>query len=134
MCKSPQEWQVFKGLKYIGVIIFYLKAQTILGPRTVFTCGTRVPKGNLSNRNRMKAKNVRASNYSWIGHGLQSGLTLAFSPWLSDFKTKTSFGFLSPNCTGHVFWIFLKNRKMSSFGQFWRFWRKFYGSPIIATR
>ena len=32
--------------------------------------------------------------YSWIGHGLQSGPTLAFSLWLSDFKTKTIFGFL----------------------------------------
>ena len=32
--------------------------------------------------------------YSWIGHGLQSELTLAFSLWLSEFKTKTSFGFI----------------------------------------
>ena len=32
--------------------------------------------------------------YSWIGRGLQSGPTLAFSLWLSDFKTRTSFGFL----------------------------------------
>ena len=28
-------------------------------------------------------------------HGLQSGSTLEFSLWLSDFKTKTSFRFLS---------------------------------------
>ena len=32
--------------------------------------------------------------YSWIPHGLRSGPTLAFSLWLSDFKTKISFGFL----------------------------------------
>ena len=32
--------------------------------------------------------------------------TLGFAPWLSDFKTKTSFGFLIPNYMGHVFWIF----------------------------
>ena len=29
-----------------------------------------------------------------FGHGLQGGPTLAFSLRLSDFKTKTSFGFL----------------------------------------
>ena len=32
--------------------------------------------------------------YIWIGHGLKSGTTLAFSMWLSNVKTKTSFGFL----------------------------------------
>ena len=32
--------------------------------------------------------------YSWIDYGLQSGPTLAFLLWMSDFKTKTSFGFL----------------------------------------
>ena len=41
-------------------------------------------------------------DYSWIGHGLQSAPTLAFSLWLSDFKTKTSFGFLVKK-TGVVF-------------------------------
>ena len=46
--------------------------------------------------------------YSWIGHRLQTGLTLAFLLWLSDFKTKTSFGFPSANYTGHVFWFFFK--------------------------
>ena len=29
--------------------------------------------------------------YSWIGHPLQAGLTLAFLLWLSDFKSETSF-------------------------------------------
>ena len=38
-------------------------------------------------------------DYSWIDHRLQAGLTLAFLPWLSDFKSATSFGFLSPNYT-----------------------------------
>ena len=32
--------------------------------------------------------------YSWIDYGLQSGPTLAFLLWMSDFKTKTSFWFL----------------------------------------
>ena len=32
--------------------------------------------------------------YNWIGHGLQSGPTLAFLLRMSDFKTKMSFGFL----------------------------------------
>ena len=35
--------------------------------------------------------------YSWIGQGLQGGPTLTFSLWLSDFKTKTSFGYLIKN-------------------------------------
>ena len=35
--------------------------------------------------------------YNWIDHGLQSEPMLAFSLWLSDFKTKTSFGFLVKN-------------------------------------
>ena len=72
-------------------------------------------------------KDVKQQNtsplYSWIGHRLQTGLTLAFLLWLSDFKTKTSFGFLSPNYTGHVFWFFSKNLKMSSFRRFWCFWQ-----------
>ena len=41
--------------------------------------------------------------YSWIGHGLQSGPTLAFSLWLSEFKPKTSFGFLINKIRGHFF-------------------------------
>ena len=44
---------------------------------------------------------LRYDKYSWIGHGLQSGPTLAFSLWLSDFKTKTSFGFLIKKIRGH---------------------------------
>ena len=56
--------------------------------------------------------------YSWIGHRLQTGLTLAFLLWLFDFKTKTSFGFLSPNYTGYLFWIFSKNLNMSLVGRF----------------
>ena len=31
---------------------------------------------------------ARDRKYSWIGHGLQRGPTLAFSLWLSEFKTK----------------------------------------------
>ena len=57
-------------------------------------------------------------NYSWIGHRLQTGLTLVFLLLLSNFKTKTSFGFLSPNYTGRVFLIFSKNLKMGLFGRF----------------
>ena len=64
-----------------------------------------------------------AGTYSWIGHRLQAGFTLAFLLWLSDFKSKTSFGFLSPKYTGRIFWIFLKSQKMSSYGQKWCFWR-----------
>ena len=48
--------------------------------------------------------------YSWIGHGLQSGPTLAFSLWLSDFKTKTSFGFLIKKNQG-LFFCFLEKAK-----------------------
>ena len=36
----------------------------------------------------------RKRQYSWIGHGMQSVPTLSFSLWLSEFKTKTSVGFL----------------------------------------
>ena len=49
--------------------------------------------------------------YSWIGHGLQSGPTLAFSLWLSVFKTKTSFGFLIKHIGGRIFWFFGKVEK-----------------------
>ena len=38
--------------------------------------------------------------YSWIGHGLQSGPTFAFTLWLSEVKTKTSFGFLFKEIRG----------------------------------
>ena len=56
--------------------------------------------------------------YSWIGHGLQSGPTLAFSLWLSDIKTKTSFGFLIKNYRGHFFNFSKKLKKyVSSFGR-----------------
>ena len=65
-----------------------------------------------------KKNRVVISLYNWIHHQLQTGLTLAVLLWLSNFKTKTSFGFLSPNYTGRVFWIFSNNLKMSSFGRF----------------
>ena len=55
--------------------------------------------------------NCEVCKYSWIGHRLQAGLTLAFLLWPSDFKSKTSFGFLSPNYTQHVFWVFSKVEK-----------------------
>ena len=64
------------------------------------------------------AYGLRGGEYSWTSHRLQTGLTLVFLLWLSNFKTETSFGFLSPNYTGHVFWIFSKNLKMSLFGHF----------------
>ena len=38
--------------------------------------------------------------YSWIERRLQVGRTLAFLLAMSDFKSETSFGFLSPNYTG----------------------------------
>ena len=62
---------------------------------------------------------ILTPDYSWIGHGLQSGPTLAFLPWLSDFKTKTSFGFLVKKP-----FFSSKSQKMSSYDQkqcFWRF-------------
>ena len=43
---------------------------------------------------------------SWIGHGLQSGPTLTFLLWLSDFKIKTSFGF--PIKKSEVFFVFFR--------------------------
>ena len=48
--------------------------------------------------------------YSWTGHGLQSGPTLAFSLWLSDFKTKTSFGFLTKKSGCLFFTFFVKSK------------------------
>ena len=48
--------------------------------------------------------------YSWIGNALQSGHTLAFSLWLSDFKTKTSFGFLIKK-SGVIFLNFVERPK-----------------------
>ena len=45
--------------------------------------------------------------YSWIGHGLQSEPTLAFLLWLSDFKTKTIFGFLVKKL-GVIFLFFFR--------------------------
>ena len=44
-------------------------------------------------------------SYSWIGHGLQSGPTLACSLWLSKFKTMTSFGFLIKKFRGRFFFF-----------------------------
>ena len=66
---------------------------------------------------------AKTLKYSWIGLRLQAGLTLAFLLWLSKFKTKTIFGFLSPKYTGHVFWIFPKSRKTSSYNWKWCFWQ-----------
>ena len=60
--------------------------------------------------------------YSWIDHGLQSGHTLGFLLWLSNFKTKTSFGFLIKEVRGRFF-IFLKSRKINSYDQKRCFWR-----------
>ena len=50
-----------------------------------------------------------ARNYSWIGHGLQSEPTLAFSLMLSDFKTKTSFWFLVKKSGVVLFFYFSKS-------------------------
>ena len=47
--------------------------------------------------------------YSWIDNELQIGPTLAFMLWLSDFETKTSFGFLIKK-SGGLFYFF-KNSK-----------------------
>ena len=43
------------------------------------------------------------SEYSWNGHGLQTGHRLAFLLWLSDFKTKISFEYLTKKKTGSFF-------------------------------
>ena len=43
---------------------------------------------------------ITENTYSSIDHGLQSGPMLAFLLWLSDFKTKTSFGFLIKKAGG----------------------------------
>ena len=48
--------------------------------------------------------------YSWIGHELQSGPTLVFSLWLSEFKIKTSFGFLIKKIRGRFFNFFEKSK------------------------
>ena len=62
-----------------------------------------------------RARTFRAPStlitYSWIDHGLQSGPTLAFSLWLSYFKTKTSFGFLIKKNRGHFLFFFFKKSK-----------------------
>ena len=43
------------------------------------------------------AEQLKKVDYSWIGHRLQTGLTLAFLLSRSDFKSGTSFGFISQN-------------------------------------
>ena len=48
--------------------------------------------------------------YSWIDYGLQSGPTLAFLLWMSDFKTKTSFGFLINKTRGQILYVFEKSK------------------------
>ena len=62
------------------------------------------------------------TRYSWIDHGLQTGPTLAFLLWPSDFKTKTSFGFLIKK-SGVFLFIFSKSQKMSSYGRKRHVWR-----------
>ena len=53
--------------------------------------------------------------YSCVGYGLQSGPTLAFSLWPTDFKTKTSFGFLIKKIRSRFCsYNFTKSKKMSS--------------------
>ena len=52
-----------------------------------------------------------ARAYSWIGGGLQSGPTLAFSLRLSEFKTKTSFEFLIKKNQGSLFFYFFEKSK-----------------------
>ena len=59
--------------------------------------------------------------YSWIGHRLQTGLTLAFLLLSYNFKSETSFGFLSPNYTGHVFWFYFEKSKNELVWQFLMF-------------
>ena len=79
-------------------------------------------EGNRKIKSWIVADGSKQRSYSWIDHGLQSGPTLAFLLWLSEFKTKTSFGFLIKNQGS--FFIFSKSQKMSSYGQkrcFWRF-------------
>ena len=51
---------------------------------------------------------MKSYDNSWIGHGLQSGPTLAFSLWLSEFKTNTNFGFLIKKNQGSFFVFFRK--------------------------
>ena len=48
------------------------------------------------------AKKNLATQYSWITCQLEVGITLAFLLSRSNFKSEASFGFLSPNYTGHV--------------------------------
>ena len=43
--------------------------------------------------------------YNWIGQGLQSGPTLAFSLCLPDFKTKTSVGFPTKKIRGRFLFV-----------------------------
>ena len=49
--------------------------------------------------------------YSWIGDRLQSGPTLTFSLWLSDFKTKTSLGIPIKKPGVVYFFIFFEKSK-----------------------
>ena len=62
------------------------------------------------------------TQYSWIGHRLQSGPTLAFSLWLSALisKRRPVLGFSSKK--SWVVFIFSKSRKMSSYSRKWCFW------------
>ena len=46
--------------------------------------------------------------YSWIARQLQVGRTLAFLLARANFKSETSFGFLSPDYTGQLTFFFAK--------------------------
>ena len=48
--------------------------------------------------------------YSWIGHGLKSGPTLAFLLWLTDFKIKNIVGFPIKKIRGRFFKFFKKSK------------------------
>ena len=65
------------------------------------------------NKNNIGSSNgLLRYNYSWIDHGLQSGpITLAFSLWLSESKTKTSFWFLIKKIRGPFFYFVRKVKK-----------------------
>ena len=88
----------------------------------------------LSLRGRSFDKVHRLVGYSRIGHKLQSGPTLAFLLWLSEFKIKTSFGFLIKK-SGVLFLIFFetsKNELVQPKTMFLAIQRKFDRFPIIA--
>ena len=72
----------------------------------------------------------KGKSYSLIGHRLQSGPTLSFSLWLSNFKIKISFGFLVKKIRGRFFQK-PKNNLVRSKMMFLAFLQKFNGSSMI---